>query len=252
MSESIQPGKRHDVPVPMEHEQHQLLDSTGPAGHDAAWRRRTAGERRWPVAAAMLVAIALQLVLPERLGLSPIWLLPLLEAVLLVALVVANPNRLDKAHPGLRYGSLTLVGLLSVSNAVSALLLVNELLNGRGATGSAGPLLANGGAIYATNVLAFALWYWDFDRGGPVARANAENAHPDFVFPQMSSPDLAPKDWEPIFLDYLYVSFTNATAFSPTDTMPMSRWAKVLMGLQSTVALVLAALVIARAVNILK
>jgi len=218
----------------------------------AAWARRTAGERRWPVSVAIVVAIGLQLALPERLGLRPGWALPALEAVLLVALLAANPGRLDKAHPALRYGSLVLVGLLSVSNAISAVLLINELLRGRGGTGSAGPLLANGAAIYLTNVLAFALWYWDFDRGGPVARAHATKAHPDFLFPQMISPKLARADWEPLFLDYLYVSFTNATAFSPTDTMPLSRWAKVLMTLQSTVALAVAALVIARAVNILK
>jgi len=218
----------------------------------AAWARRTAGERRWPVSLAIVVAIGLQLALPQRLGLRPGWALPALEAVLLVALLAANPGRLDNRHPALRYGSLVLVGLLSVSNAVSAVLLINELLRGRGGTGSAGPLLANGAAIYVTNVLAFALWYWDFDRGGPVARAHATKVHPDFLFPQMASPKLARADWEPLFLDYLYVSFTNATAFSPTDTMPLSRWAKVLMTLQSTVALAVAALVIARAVNILK
>lgn len=171
---------------------------------------------------------------------------------MLIALIVANPDRLDKTHPALRYGSLALIGLLSLSNAVSAALLVNELLNSRGDTTNAGPLLANGAAIYATNVIAFALWYWDLDRGGPAARANADKEHPDLLFPQMSSPDMAPKDWEPTFLDYLYVSFTNATAFSPTDTMPMSRWAKALMAVQSIVALAVAALVIARAVNILK
>jgi hypothetical protein len=198
------------------------------------------------------VAIVLQVALPNRLGLQPAWLLPALEGLLLVALTVFNPDRLNKQHPGLRYGTFVLVGLLSLSNAASAVLLVRELLHGSDTTGSAGSLLANGAAIYATNILAFALWYWDFDRGGPAARANATQEHPDFLFPQMASPELASPDWEPIFLDYLYVSFTNATAFSPTDTMPLSRWTKVLMALQSSVALMVAALVIARAVNILK
>ena len=217
----------------------------------AAWRRRTEGELRWPVATGIAVAILLQLALPEGLGLRPGWLLPVLEAVLLVGLVVANPDRLDRRHPALRYGSLALVGLVSLSNAVSAFLLVDELVHGGGAASDATALLLSGGAIYVTNVIAFALWYWDMDRGGPVARTYGEQQFPDFLFPQMTSPDLAPPDWEPLFVDYLYVSFTNATAFSPTDTMPMSRWAKALMALQSSVALLTAALVVARAVNVI-
>ena len=106
--------------------------------------------------------------------------------------------------------------------------------------------------MYVTNIIVFALWYWEWDRGGPVARAQGLRPYPDFLYPQMTQPDLAPSEWQPNFLDYLYVSFTNVTAFSPTDTMPMSRWAKMLMLLQSAVALLTIAFVIARAVNILK
>jgi hypothetical protein len=113
-------------------------------------------------------------------------------------------------------------------------------------------LLLNGGVIWLTNVLVFALWYWELDRGGPVGRALAVKHHPDFLFPQMATPQMAPPDWEPWFPDYFYLSFTNATAFSPTDTLPLSRWAKMLMALQSAVSLSTVALVIARAVNILK
>jgi uncharacterized membrane protein len=105
--------------------------------------------------------------------------------------------------------------------------------------------------VYFTNLIAFGLWYWELDRGGPAARAHGVKAYPDFLFPQMSTPDLAPAEWEPAFIDYLYVSFTNATAFSPTDVMPLTRWAKLTMALQSAVALVVVAMVIARAVNIL-
>jgi hypothetical protein len=123
----------------------------------------------------------------------------------------------------------------------------------RGEAGDvAAPLLASGFAIWATNVIAFGLWYWELDRGGPMSRAAAKRAHPDFLFPQMQVPEMADPDWEPLFIDYLYVSYTNATAFSPTDTMPLSRWSKVLMMFQSGVALITAALVVARAVNILK
>ena len=116
----------------------------------------------------------------------------------------------------------------------------------------AGSLLFNGGAVWLTNVIVFALWYWEADRGGPAARANARHEYPDFLFAQMTAPEMAPRDWEPRFLDYLYLSFTNATAFSPTDTLPLSRWAKLTMMAQSAVSLVTVALVIARAVNILR
>ena len=217
-----------------------------------AWRQRTPGEPRWHVAVVVVVAIGLQLALPARLGLQPKFLMPGLEAALLVALVVADPGRLERRHPGLRYGGLVLVGLVTAANASSAVLLVSELLRAKGESGSAGALLASGATVYATNIVAFGLWFWDIDRGGPVARAHGDQQHPDLLFPQMASPDLSAPGWEPMLLDYLYVSYTNATAFSPTDTLPMSRWAKTLMAVQSTIALVTIALVIARSVNILK
>jgi uncharacterized membrane protein len=221
------------------------------AAHVPAWLRVTRGESRWPVAGVIVVAIALQLVLPDRLTLVSKWLLPGLEAALLVALIVANPTRLNRESTPLRAASLTLTALLSLANTYSAALLAVELVDGR-AGEDAGPLLSTGAAIWLTNIIAFALWYWQFDRGGPAARAHARRKLPDFQFVQMQSPDMAHPDWEPAFVDYLYLSFTNATAFSPTDTMPLSRWAKLLMLAQSLVSLVTVALVIARAVNILK
>jgi uncharacterized membrane protein len=113
-------------------------------------------------------------------------------------------------------------------------------------------LLLTGGVIWLTNVIAFSLWYWEFDRGGPVARAlNLKDKYPDFQFPQMVSPEMAPPDWEPAFFDYFYLAFTNATAFSPTDVMPMSRWAKAAMTVQTIISIVTVALVVSRAVNIL-
>ena len=198
------------------------------------------------------MAVGLQLALPPRLGLRPKLLLPALEGALLVALVLANPGRLESRHPALRYGGLVLVALVSLANATSAALLVRELLHAQGSAGSAGALLTNGATIYTTNILAFGLWFWDTDRGGPVARSAGDRQFPDLMFPQMASPELAAPTWEPRLLDYLYLSYTNATAFSPTDILPMARWAKSLMALQSTVALVTVALVIARAVNVLR
>ncbi|MGI8492363.1 MAG: hypothetical protein ACR2KC_03995 [Acidimicrobiales bacterium] len=215
------------------------------------WQLATAGEQRLPVALVILVAIGLQLALPSHLSIHPIWLLPALEGALLVGLTAANPRRIDRTSRALRGASIFLIALTSIANAFSSAQLINGLIHGTEGS-NAGALLANGAAIYLTNIIVFGLWYWEWDRGGPVARALAPRRFPDFLFPQMANPDLAAPEWRPNFVDYLYVSFTNAAAFSPTDTMPLSRWAKMLMLLQSAVALATVALVVARAVNILK
>ncbi len=217
-----------------------------------AWRRRTRGERRWQVAACTAVAIGLQVAVPGRLAvLRPVWILPALQGILLVTLVLANPHRIDRESRVLRMLGLTLAALISFGNAWSLVSLATGLV--RGTEGeNAGPLLVTGGAIWLTNVIVFGLWYWEFDRGGPVARALGTRPYPDFQFVQMTSPELAPPDWEPAFADYLYLAFTNAAAFSPTDVMPLSRWAKLAMTLQSAVSIVTVALIVARAVNILK
>ena len=218
-----------------------------------AWRRPTAGEARWEVAVATAVAIGLQVAVPDRLVvIRPNWVLPLVQGALLVALVSVNPHRINRESRALRMLSLTLATLLSFANAWSVLRLVDVLVRGGADANKAGPLLITASAIWVTNVIAFALWYWEFDRGGPVARAEGANPYPDFQFPQMLSPEMAPPHWEPAFPDYLYLAFTNATAFSPTDVMPLSRWAKMAMTAQSVISLVTVALVVARAVNILQ
>jgi hypothetical protein len=217
-----------------------------------AGQSRSGIESRAAAFTAVLVAIAAQLLLPERLSLGPGWLLPALEGAVALTLLLAKPLRVPRESALIRRGALLLVAVMSIANGSSAALLIRGLLAGR-LTGGAGELLANGTGVYVTNIIAFALWYWELDRGGPVARAAAGDwLHADFLFPQMTSPSLAEKGWQPGFLDYLYVSFTNATAFSPTDTMPLSRWAKMLMLVQSGIALLTVALVIARAVNIFK
>jgi uncharacterized membrane protein len=216
-----------------------------------AWRRVTEGEPRWPVSLAVGVAITLQILLPDQVANKHRWILPAAAAVLLVALIVSNPRRITRQSAALRSLSMVLIAVISIGNAWSAGRLIVGLVQGtEGQT--AGPLLLTGAAIWLTNVIVFALWYWELDRGGPAARAVAPRPHPDFLFAQMQSPELAPDDWEPAFADYLYLSFTNATAFSPTDVLPLSRWAKLTMMLHSLVSLATVALVIARAVNILK
>jgi len=217
-----------------------------------AWRRRTRGEARWQVTLCVTVAIALQIAVPGRLVLlRPVWVLPALQGLLLVTLVAANPHRINRQSRALRVFSLTLAALISFANAWTVERLAAGLVNGH-QHWDAGPLLITGGAIWLTNVIVFGLWYWEFDRGGPAARALGINPYPDFQFPQMVSPEMAPPHWEPQFADYLYLAFTNAAAFSPTDVMPLSRWAKLAMTLQSAISIVTVALIVARAVNILQ
>jgi hypothetical protein len=221
-----------------------------------AWRRPTRGERRWPVTVTVAAAIVLQIQLADSLTKPlPHLLLPLLEIALGVGLFATSPVRIERRGKAVRVASLSLIVLISAANAFSAILLVHAILFEPAITGNATPLLASGAAIWATNVIAFGLWYWEFDRGGPVERTvgGGTMRPPDFLFPQMGlERDLVPPDWEPHFIDYLYLSFTNATAFSPTDVMPMARWAKCTMAVQSAVALLVGVLVVARAVNILR
>ena len=139
--------------------------------------------------------------------------------------------------------------LVSAANSLSLVLLCHYLLQGGRADGRS--LIGAGMALWVTNVLLFAVWFWELDRGGPVARATAPASFPDFLFVQMTERTYAPAGWRPTLVDYLYTSFTNATAFSPTDTMPLTPMAKGLMGVQSLTALVTIGLVVARAVNIL-
>lgn len=216
-----------------------------------AWQRATEGESRWPVSLVIVGAVALQLLLPGRLTFQPFWLLPSLEVALLIGLLIANPEKIDRVSNAIRIPGIILIAVTSLGNAWSAGRLINALLHGT-ATNNASELLRIGGAIWLTNVIVFALWYWELDRGGPAARAAGQSEYPDFQFPQMENPQLAPPHWEPRFSDYFYTSFTNATAFSPTDVMPLTRWAKFTMLLQSVISLVTVALVVARAVNILR
>jgi len=199
----------------------------------------------------ILTAGVLQFLLPQKFVLlHPHFLVPALELVLLATATVMNPVRLTRHAQAARSLNLLLVAIISIDNGISAVLLDGKLIHGT-AGSKAGPLLAASAAIYLTNIIAFGIWYWELDRGGPFERAAASSPYPDFLFPQMTQQHLAPNDWEPQFGDYLYVSFTNATAFSPTDTMPLTRWAKLLMTIQAAIALSTTALVIARAVNIL-
>jgi len=207
------------------------------------------GDPFWPAQLAVAAAIALNLGLADRVTVGPTWLLPSVEGLLLLALVVIAPARATSHSGRRRRFALFVIGFVSLTNVVSLGQLVHYLVNGGKAGGHA--LIVSGVVLWATNVLLFAVWYWEMDRGGPVARFLDPKALPDFQFPQMENPALAPPGWRPGFVDYLYTSLTNATAFSPTDTMPLTQTAKLVMAVQAVAALVTVGLVVARAVNIL-
>jgi uncharacterized membrane protein len=209
-----------------------------------------AGEPHWPAQLTVLAAIALQILLPDRLTIGSKWILPALEAVMLLALFVASPQRLEAPHSLRRQLTLATTAIVSLANAISLALLTHFLLHH--GTREPRQLIIAGTLIWLTNVLIFALWYWEIDRRGPGLRAAGLDGPPDFLFPNMTDEvaRLTP-GWRPRFVDYLYVSLTNAAAFSPTDTLPLSPEAKMMMGLQSLVSLVTIGLVVARAVNIL-
>jgi hypothetical protein len=209
-------------------------------------------ESRWPPAIALVVYLALNVGVRIWLpGDSPVrvpWLIPAVETCLLVLLVFGDPGRLAERRIHVRPIAVTLVVALVAAALWATALLVYDLVKGTGVTNSPSQLLASGALVWLGNNLSFALLYWLIDSGGPIARAR--NPAPiDFAFTQHMSPELAPRGWRPVFLDYLHLGFTNATAFSPTDVMPLTHRAKNTMIVQSTVALALFGLIVARAVN---
>ena len=210
------------------------------------------GESRWPPVAAVLIFLALNIALrvwlPTEGAIRAPWVLPAIEVALLVALLAHNPLGVARRMGTLRRLSLTIVVLLLAAALWATVFLVADLVKGSGVTNSPSELLASGALVWLGNNLAFALLYWLVDGGGPAARI-ARSIPVDFAFTQQLSPELAPASWRPVFLDYLHLGFTNATAFSPTDVMPLTHRAKYFMLVQSTLALALFGLIVARAVN---
>jgi hypothetical protein len=207
-------------------------------------------EPLWHGQLAVVAAIVLQIALPDRYLVAPRYVVILLEIILLIALVITSPKDVIFKSIARRFNAVVLIALISFANIFALLQVAQQLLGGgRAATGSELILISLN--IYITNIIIFGLWYWEIDGGGPGTRLGVHPREHDFLFPQMTSSDVSPQNWRPSFVDYLYVSSTNATAFSPTDTMPMTHRAKLLMGVQAIVSLVTVALVAARAVNIL-
>ncbi|MET8750793.1 hypothetical protein ABZW32_11955 [Streptomyces sp. NPDC004667] len=208
-------------------------------------------ERRWPMAAAVITSAVLTLLLPDDLRLGPRWALPLVEGLLLVALVSADPVRISRRSARLRGVAITLVCVMAVGAFWSTVRLIDDLIHGGKETGSASALLLAGGSVWTSTVLVFSLLYFELDSGGPAARAHHMPRTPALAFPQHLSPELSATHWRPRYVDYLYLGFTNSTAFSPTDVMPLAAWAKIAMTVQSVISLAILGLVIARAVNVL-
>ncbi|MBN9253187.1 hypothetical protein [Mesorhizobium sp.] len=219
----------------------------------------------WLARGAVLVIICLQLLVINDLSFGPRWLAPVLEAALLVPLSVATAwtqsearkavedhewHRIGERRLMIRRTALVMTGIISLMNCGSLVFLVRALVGGHaGSTGTT--LLVDALNIWVTNVIVFALWFWSTDRGGPPTCGLVKRAEADFLFPQMSLNDRDMRGWLPGFVDYLFLAFTNATAFSPTDTMPLTPRAKLLMMAEAMISLLTIALVAARAVNIL-
>jgi hypothetical protein len=219
--------------------------SAAPTGDDFV-----VGEARWPMAGAVVAAIVLTILLPAAIRLGPRWLLPLIEVVLLIAVIFADPGRITRRSRELRALSIALVVVLVLGTLWATGQLIDDLIHGGPETNSATDLLEAGAVVWVSNNIAFALLYWELDGGGAAARAHHAADHLDLAFPQQLNPRLASTHWEPSFIDYLYLGFTNATAFSPTDVMPLVPWAKVTMAVQAVISLAILGLVVARAVNV--
>ncbi|WP_329114136.1 hypothetical protein [Streptomyces sp. NBC_01353] len=202
--------------------QHAIDPPAGPPRRD-----EVAGEARRPMATAVVAAMTPALLLPDDLRLAPVWVLPSIEGLLLLALIAGDPGRIDRRSAVLRAVSIALVGVLALGAVWSTVQLTDDIIHGGKETASAASLLQTGGAVWAGTVLAFALLYFELDGGGAAARAHHMPAAPALAFPQQLSPELSTPGWRPRFVDYFYLGLTNATAFSPTDVMPLApgpRW----------------------------
>ena len=210
------------------------------------------GEHWWPVVLAIVAVVGLHVALPARYRVQPAWLALVVPVVLLAVLIIGDPGRIDRQKTWLRIVGGIVIALITLGNLLAAgRLVVDILTSNKLYANNPGGLLATGGVIWATNVVAFGLWYWDLDRGGAAARAHHPDRNPAFVFPEMQHKDYAPAGWVPRFIDYLSLAFWTATAISPTDISAIRPWAKLLMMLEAAGSMALAVLVISRAINIL-
>jgi len=231
------------------------IDATTPADAGSTGTPDTPlGESRWPpsiaVLAFVIANVSVRIWLPTDRAISLPWLLPAVEVVLLGVLVLMDPSGDDRRSARLRPLAIGLVGLLLTAALWSTIILVDHLVAGDKQTNDGARLLTSGGLVWAGNILAFSLLYWILDSGGPRARYRGDRPYRDLAFVQIQQPELAPPGWRTVFWDYLFLGFCTSTAFSPTDVLPLARWAKLAMAIQSVVSLAVVGLIIARAVNV--
>ena len=211
------------------------------------------GESAAPLVIALLVATVVPLLLPDQLLPGPRWLIPSVIFVLMTAMLILDPGRIDRRSRRLRRVRIGIALMLAASTTYATVALVGALIVGSSAiVNSPAELLRTGGLVWIALLITFSFLYWELELGGPAERAQMDREYPDFAFPQDLSPPIARPGWRPTFIDYLYLGLTNNLAFSPTDVMPLSHWAKLIMGLQSMASLLIIGLVIARAVNIFR
>ena len=204
------------------------------------------------MAITLVVAMTLPFLLPSKFSLGPTWIVPVIEALLLGALIIADQGRIDRRSSIVRTLSIGLVAMLVAGATGATARLVIDLIKGGPDTNSPGQLLRIGSVTWVYVIITFSFLYWELDGGGPENRARSTPEFPDLAFPEHLNPQVTRPGWRPEFFDYLYLGFTDAMAFSPTDVMPLSRWAKLAMAVEAVASLVVLGLVIARAVNILK
>ena len=215
-------------------------------------------EPRWHASIAVIAALILYVTLPPKVTFGPLWLVPLLVLVILVPLSILSPMRRHET-PRQRLASMILIGVLNLFNIISLILLVDAVIHPHHKFDSGTKLLTAGVQIWFTNILVFALWFWELDGGGPEERAHAQTMmkmrRADFLFSQMQLgnkyPEFIPTDWKPLFVDYLFLAFTNSAAFSPADTFPLTRLAKVLMMAEALTSFITIGIIVSRAVGIL-
>ena len=218
------------------------------AGGDADDPR---GERRAPIVITMLVAMAIPHFMPPEVTSVMRWIVTGLLATLLIAMLVMDPGRIDRATAGVHRVRMALITVLAAGAAYATGRLATVILTGSPGADSPADLFRAGGLVWIYLVIAFGFVYWELDGDGPGARIHRPQEHPDLLFPQHADPSIAPAGWRPVFVDYLYLAFTTAIGFGPADTVPLAHWAKLAMAVEAVASLVVIGLVLARAVNIL-